>query len=60
MQRNDDMIGYALKVGDEFEIRIVNVSGEQRRVGIGASNDVFTNPQEICERINAEKRARAA
>lgn len=60
MQRFEEAIGYALKIGDEIEIRILNVRGEQQRVGIGASNELFANPQKICERINAEKQSRAA
>ena len=60
MQSFEDTIGYALKVGDEIEIRILNVSGEQRRVGIGASKELFADPQKICERIDAERLAKAA
>ena len=60
MQRFDDTIGYAVKVGDEIEIRILNVSGAQRRVGIGASKELLADHQSISERIAAEKQSCAA
>jgi sRNA-binding carbon storage regulator CsrA len=60
MQRFDDTIGYAVKIGNEIEIRILDVSGEQRRVGIGASDDLFADHQAICKLIESEKQSRAA
>jgi sRNA-binding carbon storage regulator CsrA len=60
MKRFDDTIGYAIKFGEEIEIRILDISGEQRRVSVGASNELFANPQKICERIDAEKVSQAA
>jgi sRNA-binding carbon storage regulator CsrA len=60
MQGIDDTIGYAVKVGDEIEIRVLNVGGEQRRVRIGAAKELFDNHQSICERIETEKQSRAA
>ena len=59
MQRSNDTIGYAIRIGEEIEIRITSVNGEQHRVGIGASTDLFSNHQSICERIEAERSALA-
>jgi sRNA-binding carbon storage regulator CsrA len=55
--QTDNTIGYAIKIGDEIEIRILNVRGEQRRVELGSSPEVFSNHESICRRIEAEKRA---
>jgi sRNA-binding carbon storage regulator CsrA len=60
MQSFDDTIGYAVKVGNEIEIRILKVSGEQTRVGIGASEELFADHQAICERIETERQSCAA
>jgi len=60
MQSFDDTIGYAVKVGNDIEIRIINVRGEQTRVGIGAAEELFANHQAMCERIQTERQPRAA
>jgi sRNA-binding carbon storage regulator CsrA len=57
MQRFEDTIGYAVKFGDEIEIRVLNVHGDQRRVGIGASNDLFANLETISKRIESERKS---
>lgn len=54
MQRPDDTIGYAIKVGDQFEVRIVNVVGEQMRVGFVGNDEGFHNIKWVSERIRKE------
>lgn len=59
MQSLNDTIGYAIRIGEEIEIRLVSIDGDRRCVGIGASKDLFSNHQSICERIEAERSALA-
>jgi sRNA-binding carbon storage regulator CsrA len=60
MQGVDDTIGYAIKIGDEIEIRILNASGEQTRLALNDSKELFANPEKLHERIDAEKHSQAA
>jgi len=56
----EDTIGYAIKIGEAIEVRIVSVSGNQIRVGIEAPKEMSVHRQDVDERILLAKQARAA
>jgi carbon storage regulator len=52
-------IGQVIKIGDEVEIVLVGVQGEQARIGIRAPRRVAVVRGELVEEVTAENRAAA-
>ena len=48
--------GETLMIGDEITVTMVGVKGIQERIGINAPRKVPVHPEEIYDRIQAEKR----
>jgi len=48
-------IGEKLMIGDEVMVTILNVSGNQIKIGIEAPNDVSVHREEIYLRIHDQK-----
>ena len=53
-------IGEAVKIGDDIEVSIVDVKGNQVRVAIKAPKEIPVHRHEVFERIQAERNAHAA
>ncbi|HCU54067.1 MAG TPA: carbon storage regulator [Gammaproteobacteria bacterium] len=53
-------VGEALKIGDNIDITILSIKGNQVRIGINAPKDVAVHREEIYERIQSEKAAERA
>lgn len=47
-------VGETLKIGDEIDVTILGVKGNQVRIGIKAPDDVSVHREEIYLRIQAE------
>ena len=47
-------IGEAVKIGDDIEVSIIGVKGNQVRLGINAPSDVAVHREEIYERIRQD------
>ena len=45
-------VGEALKIGDEVTITVLNVRGNQVRIGIDAPKDVSVHREEIYDKIH--------
>ncbi|NLV63248.1 MAG: carbon storage regulator CsrA, partial [Clostridiaceae bacterium] len=52
--------GQSIMIGNDIEISIVDVQGEQVRLGINAPRDVSIHRKEVFEEIIAENRQAAA
>jgi len=52
-------IGEAVKIGDDIEVSIIGVKGNQVRLGINAPNDVAVHREEIYERIKQDSQSAA-
>ncbi|MGI9570100.1 MAG: carbon storage regulator CsrA [Desulfobulbia bacterium] len=50
-------IGEAVKIGDDIEVSIIGVKGNQVRLGINAPNDVAVHREEIYERIKQDNQS---
>lgn len=48
-------IGEAICIGDEVEVRVLGVKGQQVRLGIVAPKDIPVHREEIYERIQRER-----
>lgn len=48
-------VGEALKIGDNIDITILSIKGNQVRIGINAPKDVPVHREEIYSRIKDEK-----
>ncbi len=48
-------IGEAICIGDEVEVRVLGVKGQQVRLGILAPKDIPVHREEIYERIPRER-----
>ena len=48
-------IGETLNIGDEIQITVLGVKGNQVRLGINAPKDVPVHREEIYNRIQAEQ-----
>lgn len=49
----------AIMIGDDVEITILGVKGQQVRIGVKAPKDVAVHREEIYQRIQAEQDAEA-
>ena len=47
-------VGEALKIGDEVTITVLNVRGNQVRIGIDAPKDVSVHREEIYDKIHSD------
>jgi carbon storage regulator len=52
--------GEIIKIGDDIEIMVMGVKGNQVRLGIKAPNHIDVHRQEIWQRIQDEKARKAA
>ena len=52
--------GEVIKIGDDIEIMVMGVKGNQVRLGIKAPNHVDVHRQEIWQRIQDEKEKKRA
>lgn len=52
--------GESLRIGDEVEVIVIGVKGQQVRIGVKAPLDVPVHREEIYQRIVSEKSAKAA
>lgn len=50
-------IGETMRIGDDIEVVVLGVRGNQVRLGVKAPKDVSVHRQEIYERIQKEKQA---
>ncbi|MCG8431499.1 MAG: carbon storage regulator CsrA [Candidatus Omnitrophica bacterium] len=48
-------IGETLKIGDDIEVTVLGIKGNQVRIGIGAPKKVPVHREEVYERIKKEK-----
>ena len=48
-------VGEMLKIGDDIDICVLGVKGNQVRIGIAAPSDVSVHRAEIYEKIQAEQ-----
>ena len=48
-------IGETLMVGEDVTVTVVDVKGNQVRMGINAPKDVAVHREEVYERVQAEK-----
>lgn len=49
-------VGESLKIGDNVEVTILSVKGNQVRIGINAPKDVTVHREEIYTRIKEEQK----
>lgn len=50
-------LNQSIKIGDDFEITVVEVRGDQVRIGINAPKDVAVHRKEVWLQVQAEKTA---
>lgn len=50
-------IGEAVKIGDDIEVSVIGVKGNQVRLGIDAPTDVAVHRQEIYDRIQQDNQS---
>lgn len=48
--------GESIKIGDDITIKVMNVHGNQVRIGIEAPETVQVHREEVFDRIKAEKK----
>ncbi len=48
-------IGESLKIGDDIEVTVLNINGQQIRLGIEAPKAVPVHREEVYERIQLEE-----
>ena len=47
--------GETILIGDDIEVTVMRISGNQVRIGVHAPDDVSVHREEIYERIQAER-----
>ena len=50
-------IGETLNIGDEVQVTVLGIKGNQVRIGVNAPKEVPVHREEIYERIKKEKEA---
>jgi carbon storage regulator len=53
-------VGESLKIGDEVSVTVLDIKGNQVRLGVDAPRDVPVHREEIFQRIAEENQATAA
>lgn len=53
-------VGETLKIGDEVEVSVLGVRGNQVRIGVEAPKNVAVHREEIYKRIQDKKNASAS
>jgi carbon storage regulator len=53
-------IGETLNIGDDVQVTVLGVKGNQVRIGVNAPKDVPVHREEIYQRIQKEKEAGTA
>ncbi len=48
-------VGESLMIGDEVNVTVLGIRGNQVRIGVNAPKDVAVHREEIYDRIQAEK-----
>ena len=51
-------VGETLMIGDEVTVTVLDIKGNQVRIGVNAPKEVAVHREEIYERIKAEKQQR--
>jgi len=52
-------VNEALMIGDDIEVRVLGVKGNQVRIGVAAPSDVAVHREEIYNKIQEEKAEQA-
>ncbi len=52
-------VGESIKVGDDVTVRVLEVKGNQIRVGVAAPKSIAVHREEIYERIKLEQKSNA-
>lgn len=53
-------VGESLMIGDEVNVTVLGIKGNQVRIGVNAPRDVSVHREEIYQRIQQEAEAKAA
>jgi carbon storage regulator len=48
-------VGETLNIGDDITVTVLNVKGNQVRIGVNAPKDVTVHREEIYEKVQQEK-----
>ncbi len=47
-------LGEVLKIGEDVEVMLLGINGQQARIGINAPKEIAVHRQEVYERIKSE------